>query len=67
MGYIDNSRPYWRDDLQEQILDDEDVMLSAPSEKRDTANDTEGHDEFNPELIQPVIKIIITTITWALE
>ena len=48
--------------LQEQILDDEDVMLSVPSEKWDRANDLEGHDEFDPELTQPVIRIIIIII-----
>ena len=32
-GYTDDSNPNWRNDLREQIIDDKDVMLSAPAKK----------------------------------
>ena len=41
----------------EQIIDDEDVMLSTPAEKQDRTNEEE-EDEFDPELKQPVIKMV---------
>ena len=55
--YIDDSDPNWKNDLRQQILD-EDVMLSASSEKREITNDMEDDDEFDPELKQPVIKTV---------
>lgn len=59
LGYIDESNPNWRNDLREQIIDDEDVMLSAPAEKQDRTNEEEEEeDEFDPELKQPVIKTV---------
>lgn len=58
LGYIDHSNPNWRNDLREQILDDKDVMLSGPSEKRGRTNKMEDDDEFDPELKQPAIKTV---------
>ena len=40
-------------------------MLSAPSEKRDRANDMEDDDEVDPELEQPVIKTISKAVELA--
>ena len=55
-GNINKTNPNWRNELREQIIDDEDVMLSAPAEKQDRTNEEE--DEFDPELKQPVIKTV---------
>ena len=41
LGYIDDSDPNWKNDLREQIID-EDVMFSASSEKREITNDIKG-------------------------
>ena len=57
-GNIDKTNPNWRNELREQIIDDEDVMLSAPAEKQDRTNKEEEEDEFDPELKQPVIKTV---------
>jgi len=38
-GSIDKTNPNWRNELREQIIDDEDVMLSAPAEKQDRTNE----------------------------
>ena len=57
-GNIDKTNPNWRNEIREQIIDDEDVMLSAPAEKQDRTNEEEEEDEFDPELKQPVIKTI---------
>ena len=56
-GNIDKTNPNWRNELREQIIDDEDVTLSAPAEKQDRTNEEE-EDEFDPELKQPVIKTV---------
>ena len=56
-GNIDKTNPNWRNELREQIIDDEDVKLSAPAEKQDRTNEKE-EDEFNPELKQPVIETV---------
>ena len=53
---IDKTNPNWRNELREQIIDEEDVMLSAPAEKQDRTNEEE--DEVNPELKQPLIKTV---------
>ena len=55
-GNINKTNPNWRNELREQIIDDEDVMLSAPAEKQDRTNETE--DEIDPELKQPLIKTV---------
>ena len=57
-GNIDKTNPNWRNELREQIIDDEDVMLSAPAEKQDRTNEEEEEDEFDPELKQPAIKTV---------
>lgn len=45
-GNINKTHPNWRIELQEQIIDDEDVMLSAPAEKQDRTIEEE-EDEFD--------------------
>ena len=56
---IDKTNPNWRNELREQIIDDEDVTLSSPAEKQDRTNEEEEEeDEFDPELKQPVIKTV---------
>jgi len=57
-GNIDKTNPNWRNELREQIIDDEDVMLSAPAEKQDRTNEEEEEDEVDPELKQPLIKTV---------
>lgn len=51
---IDKTNPNWRNELREQIIDDVDVMLSAPAEKQDRTNEEE--DEVDHELKQPLIR-----------
>ena len=55
-GNIDKTNANWRNELRKQIIDDEDVMLSAPAEKQDRTNEEE--DEVDPELKQPLIKTV---------
>ena len=55
-GNIDKTNASWRNELRKQIIDDEDVMLSAPAEKQDRTNEEE--DEVDPELKQPLIKTV---------
>ena len=55
-GNIDKTNPNWRNELREQIIDDVDVMLSAPAEKQDRTNEEE--DEVDPELKQPLLKTV---------
>lgn len=47
---IYKTNPNWRNDLREQIIDDQYVMLSAPDEKQDRTNEEEGENEFEPEV-----------------
>ena len=57
-GNIENTNPNWRNELREQIIDNKDVMLSAPAEKQDRTNEEEQDDEFAPELKRPVTKTV---------
>ena len=42
---IDKINPNWRNDLREQVIDDEDEMSSAPAGKQDRTNEEKEEDE----------------------
>jgi len=58
LGNINETNPNWRNDLQEQFTGDKDVVLSSPAEKQDGTNEEKEKDDFDPDLKQPVIKMV---------
>ena len=65
-GYIDDSNPNWREEVRNNLFDDEDDEIGAsPREKRKRDSDTAEVDldeYYDPELKEPAVKTVAQAV-----
>ena len=67
-GFIDDSNPNWREEVRNDLFDDEDDEIAAsPGEKRKRGSDAEVDlDEYyDPELKEPAVKTVAQAVRLA--